>query len=56
MARIMGYDSPEDLISSVTNIGKQSYVNPDDRTMLLDIFSEHGKAFGFEVQFYRKDG
>jgi PAS domain S-box-containing protein len=55
LARIHGYDSPEDLIHSVTNIAQQLYVDPADRFVLMDLLNTHGVAQNFEVQMYRKD-
>ncbi len=56
LASILGYDSPEDLIESITDIRHQFYVNPKDRSTLLAAIFNHHKAFGFEVEVYRKDG
>jgi len=55
MARILGYDSPEELLSSVGDLAKQSYVNPEDRETFGRILSEEGQIVGFQVQQYRKD-
>lgn len=55
MARILGYDSPEDLINSITDIAHQLYVDPDERTRTIDLINEQGFAKNREVQFYRKD-
>ena len=33
-ARMLGYASPEELISTITDIAKQYYVNADDRAPL----------------------
>ncbi|QTA92375.1 response regulator [Desulfonema magnum] len=54
-ARIMGYDSPEELISSVTDIGKQLYVFPEDHKTFERIVRQEGQIIGFEAQFCRKD-
>ena len=56
LASILGYDSPQDLIESITDIRHQFYVNPKDRSTLLAAIFNHQKAFGFEVEVYRKDG
>ena len=56
LAHILGYDSPEELIEGITDIRHQFYVNPSDRDILLTAIANHRKAFGFEVQVYRKDG
>ena len=57
LARIEGYDTPEELIEGVADLSKQVYVNPEDRaryTKLLE--EEEGIVQGFETQHYRKDG
>jgi PAS domain S-box-containing protein len=56
LARILGYDSPEELLAGITDIKHQFYVNPTDRDVLLAAILNHRKGFGFEVQCYRKDG
>jgi PAS domain S-box-containing protein len=53
---MLGYDSPEDLITTVINIPKQLYLNPEDRKVLLKMIEEQGPVRGFETQFYRKNG
>src|SRR5580698_9645438 len=42
MARMLGYDSPEDLIARVTDIKTQLYVSPDRREEVLRLLDEHG--------------
>ncbi len=54
-ARIMGYDSPEELISSVTDIGKQLYAFPEDHKAFERILRQEGRVVGSEAQFCRKD-
>lgn len=56
LARILGYDSPEDLMSSVTDISRQLYVNPDDQVRLVEFLSEHDAVEGYETEIFRKDG
>ncbi|MBV5317519.1 MAG: Cache 3/Cache 2 fusion domain-containing protein [Desulfobulbaceae bacterium] len=55
LADILGYDSPEELIASVTDIRRQLYVNPNDRDTLLKTISQQGGKPRFERQFYRRD-
>lgn len=55
MARILGYDSPEQLISSVTDIQQQLYVNSEDREEIFSILSEHEVLTEREIKFHRKD-
>jgi len=56
MARMAGYDSPEDLISCITDMATQLYVNPADRTRFTRIMAEQGTVMDFEVEHHRKDG
>jgi len=56
LARMKGYDTPEELMKGVNDISKQTYVNPDDRVRYKNILEENGIVQGFETQHYRKDG
>ncbi len=56
LAHMLGYDSPEELLRMVTDIGRQLYVNPKHRVELLSLLIEQGSAFKHEVPLYRKDG
>jgi PAS domain S-box-containing protein len=56
LARMAGYDSPEELIESIKDIGNQLNVHPEDRERLIEIIEAKGFADGFEVEFYKKDG
>jgi len=56
MARMFGYESPEDLITHITDIKQQFYVNPQRRTDFQRRMSRTGYITGFEYQVYRKDG
>ena len=56
MARIYGYDSPEELIQTLQNIEKQLYVEPARRDELARLMQRDGHVFEFEAQLYRKDG
>ncbi|MGD1153833.1 MAG: PAS domain S-box protein [Syntrophales bacterium] len=56
LATILGYDSPEDLMTTIIDISTQLYVNPEVRKALLKMIEEQGPAKGVETQFYRKDG
>ena len=56
MARILGYDSPEELMDSMTDITHQLYVNPEERIKVIEQIRLHGFAKDVELQFYRKDG
>jgi PAS domain S-box-containing protein len=56
LARMYGYDSPEELMGSVTDIAHQLYVDPDQRKEMIRIFELRGVLQGFEYEVYRKDG
>ena len=55
-ARLFGYESPEELIASVTDIGHQLYVNPLDRDRAIKTLLDQGFLEGFELEVIRKDG
>ncbi len=54
-ARMLGYESPKDLISNVVDIDHQLYVDPKHRASLLGMISAEGIIRGREAQLYRKD-
>ena len=56
LARMAGYDSPEELIESIKDMGTQLYVHPVDRKRFMEIREAKGFVDGFEVEFYKKDG
>ena len=56
MARILGYDSPEELISSVKDIARQVYVDSEDRVTFIETIADQVVARNNEVRFYKKDG
>jgi len=55
LARILGYQTPEELISSITDIGHQHYVIPERRDELKRRLEAKGSVQGFETEVYRKD-
>jgi PAS domain S-box-containing protein len=56
LARIYGYDSPDDLIQTLTDIAHQLYVDRDRRAAFLRILQEQDAVWGFESPVYRRDG
>lgn len=56
LAVMLGYDSPEELMSDVTDILHEIYVIPDDRLHLLKRIDEQNSVTGYVCQYYRKDG
>ncbi len=55
-AAMLGYDSPEDLLSSVTHTDEQLFVDPEARRELLLRIDEQGAVAGQEHRLRRKDG
>ena len=56
LASIYGYQSPDELIASLTEIHHQLYVHPEQREVFVQLIKSHGKVSGFESQIYRKTG
>lgn len=56
LAQMYGYDSPEDLMETVTNIGVQLYVQPKRRDELVAYLQQYDKIIGAESEVFRKDG
>lgn len=55
MARIFGYDSPDELIRSITDISTQIYANAADRVKLADLLSKQGHVANYTLQVLRKN-
>ena len=55
-ARILGYDSPEDVINNLTDISRQMYADPNRRSELLRLTEERDTLGEFELRALRKDG
>ena len=56
LARLLGYASPADMVSTVTDAATQIYTDPKDRAFMVRVLLEHGKLQGFECRVRRKDG
>jgi len=56
MANMFGYETPEELMTVVSDVASQLYVHPEERTKLTEIIEEQGSVRNYETQFYRKDG
>lgn len=55
MARMFGYDSPEQLIAGVEGISDELYVAPKRRDQFLALVERDGMVRDFESQVYRRD-
>ena len=56
LAEILGYASPEELLTNLSDIGQQLYVEPNRRAEFIRLMQEHNAVSKFESQIYRKDG
>jgi PAS domain S-box-containing protein len=55
MAKIFGYENPQELISSVSDIGAQLYSDPIDRLKIMDLLRKDGKVIGYEIKTIKKN-
>ena len=55
LARMYGYDSPEELMKSVSDIGRVVYVDPGRRNDFKRLIEIQGFVELFEYEVYRKD-
>lgn len=55
-ASMLGYDSPEELVSDISDIAKQYYVDPEDRHIYQEFLKKYGSVENFEFRVRRKDG
>ncbi|MGH9872238.1 MAG: PAS domain S-box protein [Pyrinomonadaceae bacterium] len=56
MARILGYESPDELIAMVTDIARQVYVDGEVRARASRLQKELAPLEAFEFEAYRKSG
>ncbi len=56
LATIYGYDSPADLMQTLTDLNHQLYVQPSRRQEFIELMQANGAVLGFESEIYRKDG
>lgn len=56
LAQMLRYDSPESLVSTVTNIGLQLYADPKKRDEVLVELNRSGGLRGFETELICRDG
>ena len=56
LARMLGFESPEELIRERTDIGRTHYVESERRAEFKRLLDQHDTVRGFEFEAYRKDG
>jgi len=55
-ASIFGYDSPAEMVGSVTSIATQIYRNPADRQRLMEALDQKGEVLNYEVERRTRNG
>jgi two-component system cell cycle sensor histidine kinase/response regulator CckA len=56
MARMCGYESPEEMIAAITDISTQYYVDPRDRETYKSLLDANSRIDNIEYRVRRKDG
>jgi PAS domain S-box-containing protein len=56
LAKMLGYDSAEEVITAITDTAHQLWMDPDERSRCVKLLEAHGAVHGFECRFRRKDG
>jgi len=56
LAGFLGYESPEKLITSVTNIAAQIYVDPSERAEFMRDLNAKGEVVDYECRYRHRDG
>lgn len=56
LASMLGYGSPEEYISSVSDVKRQHYVDPALRHAFTSAIERDGMVRGFECELYKKNG
>lgn len=56
LAKMLGYESPEEFAGVLNNIEQQLYVEPARRSEFLEMLEKAGSVSGFECELYQKNG
>lgn len=56
LARMLGYESPEELMKNVTDIGTQIYTNPHYREEIMALLEQHDAVRNIEAELLHKKG
>jgi PAS domain S-box-containing protein len=56
IARMLGYDSPAEALSAVVDVEHQVWLDPNDRSHLLQLLETREVVTGFQCRLKRKDG
>lgn len=55
LARIHGYNSPDELIKSANSAAIELYANPNDRREWMDLLEKNDSVQNYEAEMYNKD-
>lgn len=55
-AHIAGFDSPEEMKTLVSDIGRELYIRPQDRQTIGDLLTRTGEIRGFETEIRHRTG
>ncbi|MDR3741360.1 MAG: PAS domain S-box protein [Terracidiphilus sp.] len=56
MARMLGYDSPEELKAEITHVQTQLWADPEEHARFRQLIGEQGVVREFNCHFRRRDG
>lgn len=56
LARMCGYDSPDELLHAINDIGRQIYVDRKRREEFLRLVEHQAQVTDFQSEIYRRDG
>ena len=56
MARMYGYDSPDQFVAEISDVGRQLFVKPGQLKEITLLLEENEAVHNVEVEVYRKDG
>ena len=56
LARIYGFDTPQEMLRSIDDISAQIYADPSDREKFIRLLQAEGVINGFEARNRKKDG
>ncbi len=56
LARIYGYETPEEVLEALQDVSRQLYVDPTSRTEFVRLLEKQDVIYSFESEIMRKDG
>jgi PAS domain S-box-containing protein len=56
MAKIFGYESAEQLLKHVTDVGEQLYKNPEARLQVVELLKKKGEIVDYEIETIKRSG